>query len=80
MDEVAVNLKPERLPVILEEDETAVFDETITNELNNEREHTPAREDNLLQEVPTEAAELPALVITRSGRVRKQPAKLRDHV
>ena len=80
MDRIAVNSTPERLPVILEESEIAMLDETMKNELNKEGINTPTREDNLLQKRSTEAVELPALVTTRSNRVSKPNAKLRDYV
>ena len=42
-DEIAINVPPERLPVALEENETATPNESANNELNNEE-----REDNSL--------------------------------
>ena len=43
MDEIAINVSPERLPVALEENETATPNESANNELNKEE-----REDNSL--------------------------------
>ena len=75
MDEVAANLPLEQLPVATDENETATPIENENNELNNEE-----REDNSLCKEETETVELPAPVTTRSGRVSKPPAKLRDYV
>ena len=53
MGEMAVNVSPERLPVNLEENETATPNETESNKLNNE-----GREDNLLTKETMKALEL----------------------
>ena len=57
LNEMAGNSNSERLPVILEENETA--------ELDNEEISTPIRGDNSSQTRPTKAEELPAPVTTR---------------
>lgn len=62
LNEMAGNPNPERLPVILEENETA--------ELDNEEISTPIRGDNSSQTRPTEAEELPAPVTTRRKNYR----------